>query len=196
MRAVFIIGGVALIHKFYWIIYIFGIFLVISGFKLFSEKEKEVDPEKNFIIKTFRRFIPVTNSFEHGNFFVKQNGKWVATSLFIVLIVIDITDLIFAVDSIPAILAITKDPFIVYTSNIFAILGLRAMYFALAGLMKLFKYLHYGLGAILIFVGVKMLVEEFIHIPIWLTLGFIVLTLLVTIGISMARAEKGSHQKS
>jgi tellurite resistance protein TerC len=181
MRAGFIIGGVALIQKFAWIIYIFGAFLVYSGFRLFFEKEKETDLEKNLIVRWVSRILPVVPSFEGGKFFVKRNGKWIATLMLLVLIVIDVIDLIFAVDSIPAILAITKDPFIVYTSNIFAILGLRALYFALAGLMKLFHYLHYGLGAILIFVGAKMLLEEFIHIPIWLTLTFILSALSVSV---------------
>ncbi len=189
MRAIFIVAGVAIINRFHWIIYIFGIFLIITGFKLFFEKEKEIDLEKNIVLRFIRKFIPVTPGFENGHFWIKRNGVLYATPLLIVLAIIETTDLIFAIDSIPAILAITKDPFIVYTSNIFAILGLRAMYFALAGLMKLFEYLHYGLGVILIFVGFKMLGEEFIHVPIWMTLTFIVSTLIISVAVSMARMK-------
>ena len=181
MRAVFIFAGVALIHKFHWIIYIFGAFLMFSGFKLFFEKDKKVSPEKNIVLRGFKKFFPVTHDYHDGKFFVKETGKWTATPLFVVLLVIETTDLVFAVDSIPAILAITKDPFIVYTSNIFAILGLRALYFALAELMKLFHNLHYGLGVILVFVGIKMLLESVMEIPIVAALGFIVMTLIASV---------------
>lgn len=191
MRAIFIFAGVALLHKFHWLIYMFGAFLVFSGFKLFFEKDKKVDPGRNIVLRGFKRFFPVTHEYHNGHFFIKQAGKWVATPLFVVLLVIETTDLLFAVDSIPAILAITKDPFIVYTSNIFAILGLRALYFALAELMKLFHHLHYGLGVILIFVGVKMLLESVWNIPIAAALGFIVVTLIVSVISSiMCPAEK------
>ena len=181
MRAVFIFAGVALIHKFHWIIYIFGAFLMFSGLKLFFEKDKKVSPEKNIVLRGFKKFFPVTHDYHDGKFFVKETGKWTATPLFVVLLVIETTDLVFAVDSIPAILAITKDPFIVYTSNIFAILGLRALYFALAELMKLFHNLHYGLGVILVFVGIKMLLESVMEIPIVAALGFIVMTLIASV---------------
>ncbi len=193
LRAAFIIGGIALIHMFQWIIYVFGIFLIISGFKLFFEQEQEFAPDRDPVLKFCRRFIPLTNGFENGKFWVKKSGQWFATPLFVVLIVIDTTDLIFALDSIPAILAITTDPFIVYTSNIFAIMGLRALYFALAGLMKLFHYLHYGLGAILIFVGLKMVLERFIHISIILTLGFIALSLSACVLASIFLPAKSSR---
>ena len=175
MRAVFILAGIALLQHFHWIIYIFGAFLVFSGFKLFSEKGKEVDPGKNIVLRITRRFFPALRP------------------LAVVLIVIETTDLIFAIDSIPAVLAITKDPFIAYSSNIFAILGLRAMYFALAGTMKLFHHLHYGLGAVLIFVGAKMLVEHFWDVPIALTLGFIAAAVLVSIITSLLFPAKAAH---
>lgn len=167
MRLLFIVLGIALLNKFQWLIYIFGAFLVITGFKLFFEKDKEINPEENFLLVMVKKMFPSLSTF------------W------LILIVVEVTDLLFAVDSIPAVLAITKDPFIVYSSNIFAILGLRAMYFALAGVMDLFHYLHYGLGFILIFVGFKMVTEHILHIPILLTLTIIALSLLVSIGLSI-----------
>ncbi len=185
MRAAFILAGVALLHHFHWLIYLFGAFLVFSGIKLFLEKDKQIHPEGNVALKLFRRFMPVTDNYVEGQFTVKQQGRRWATPLLIVLIVIETTDLIFALDSIPAILAITKDPFIVYSSNIFAILGLRAMYFALAGLMNVFHHLHYGLGIILAFVGVKMLTEDIFHIPIMAALGVIAGVLTITIVTSI-----------
>jgi tellurite resistance protein TerC len=185
MRAIFIFCGVALLHHFHWVIYVFGAFLVFTGFKLVFEKEKEVDPSKNPVLKLFRRFMPVTAGYEGDRFFVRHAGRLHATPLFIVLLVVETTDVVFAVDSIPAILAITTDSFIVYTSNVFAILGLRALYFALAGLMGMFRYLHYGLGAILAFVGVKMLIADFYKIPIGLALGVIAGILALTILVSL-----------
>jgi len=152
MRAVFILAGVGLIRQFHWIIYIFGALLVYSGIKLFRQENAEIHPEKNPLLRLFRRWIPVTKDYEEAKFFVRRPGLY-ATPLFIVLLVVETTDVLFAVDSIPAILAITLDAFIVYTSNVFAILGLRSMYFALAGMMELFHYLHYGLSLVLIFVG-------------------------------------------
>lgn len=156
-RAIFIVAGVALVTKFHWVIYIFGVILILSGIKMGLEKDKEVEPEKNPVLRLFRRFVPVTKDYEGKRFFVIRDGRRWATPLFVVLLVIETTDVIFAVDSIPAILGITHDPFIVYTSNIFAIMGLRALYFALAGVMNLFHHLHYGLCVILVFIGVKML---------------------------------------
>jgi len=170
MRALFIAGGIALLHYFHWIIYVFGAFLILTGIKLAFEKDKEIHPERNPILKIFRRLMPVTQGYEKEKFFVKKDQKLFATPLFIVLLVIETTDVIFAVDSIPAILAITTDPFIVYTSNVFAILGLRALYFALAGMMQLFHHLHYGLAMILVLVGVKMLIADFYKIPIHIAL--------------------------
>lgn len=185
MRAIFILAGAALLERFHWLMYIFGSFLVFSGIKLFFESEKEINPMDSVVIKTFKKFFKVTSDYHGNRFWVKEAGKWVATPLFIVLIVIETTDLIFAVDSIPAVLAITKDPFIVYSSNIFAVLGLRALYFALAGLMSLFHLLHYGLGVVLVFVGAKMLSESFIHIPIVVSLGVIVVVLATSIVLSL-----------
>lgn len=181
MRAVFILAGVAVLAKYHWVIYIFGVILIISGIKLFTEKDKEVHPEDNPVLKFFKRFFKVTPNYHGKKFWIKESGQWVATPLMVVLIAIETTDLIFAVDSIPAILAITKDPFIAYTSNIFAILGLRALYFALHHLMGRFHLLHYGLGIILIYVGCKMLLESVIHIPIIVSLGIICSVLTISI---------------
>ena len=152
-------------QKFHWIIYVFGAVLVVSGLKMAFEKDKEVHPEKNPVLKLFRRFMPVTAEYHGGRFFVKQDALRLATPLFIVVLMLETTDLVFAVDSVPAVLAITTDPFIVYTSNVFAILGLRSMFFALAGVMKMFVHLHYGLAAVLVFVGAKMLLAGFYKIP-------------------------------
>ena len=165
MRAVFIGVGVTLMQKFHWIIYVFGAVLAVSGLKMAFERDKEVHPEKNPVLKLFRRFMPVTAEYHEGRFFVKQDALWLATPLFIVVLMLETTDLVFAVDSVPAVLAITRDPFIVYTSNVFAILGLRSMFFALAGVMKMFVHLHYGLAAVLVFVGAKMLLAGFYKIP-------------------------------
>ncbi len=173
MRIIFIFAGVALITKFHWIIYVFGIFLIYTGIKIAKDKGTKVDVENNFIVKYFRKFIPVTSGYVNSKFLVKLNNEWHATPLLVVLILIEVTDLIFAVDSIPAILAITSDPFIVYTSNVFAILGLRSLYFALAGSLKYFTYLHYGLALILVFVGIKMLISEFYKLNPFLSLGII-----------------------
>lgn len=185
MRFVFIFVGVALIEQFDWIIYIFGLFLIFTGIKLAMEKDKEVHPERNPVLKLVRKIIPTTKRYYGSNFFVYRMGKLIATPLFIVLVVIETTDLVFALDSIPAILAITRDEFIVYSSNAFAILGLRALYFALSGIMRLFHYLHYGLSLVLVFVGIKMLMADFYHIPTPYALGFIALTLTVSIVVSI-----------
>jgi len=157
LRAIFIATGITLMQKFHWVIYIFGGFLIVTGLRMGLQKHKEIHPEKNPVLRLFRRFMPVTDDIEDGRFFVKRGTHHAATPLFITVLVVETTDLIFAVDSIPAILAITSDPFIVYTSNVFAILGLRALYFAIAGMMQRFQYLRYGLSAILVFVGIKML---------------------------------------
>jgi tellurite resistance protein TerC len=185
MRAVFIFGGIALIERFHWIIYCFGGLLIFTGIKMSCEKEKEIHPEKNFILRLFHRFMPVTHNIESGKFFVKIDKRWFATPLFVVLLVVETTDVVFAVDSIPAILAITRKPFIVYTSNVFAILGLRALYFALAGIMQYFHYLRFGLSAILVFVGLKMLSADFFKIPIGVSLFVIAAILLVSIFASI-----------
>ena len=194
MRAIFIGAGIALIQKFHWIIYVFGGILVISGLKMAFEKDKEVHPEKNPMLRLFRRFMPVTSEYHGGSFFVKQSRLWVATPLFIVLLMLETTDLVFAVDSVPAVLAITTDPFIVYTSNVFAILGLRSMFFALAGIMKLFHYLHYGLAAVLVFVGGKMLLAGFYKIPTLASLLVIIGLLAVAVVASLLHAARRSKE--
>lgn len=173
MRLVFIFTGVALIERFHWIIYVFGGFLIFTGIKLALEKDKEVHPERNPVLILVRRFFPTTKSYHGSKFFIRKMGRLIATPLFIVLVVIETTDLVFALDSIPAILAITRDEFIIYSSNAFAILGLRALYFAVSGIMRLFHYLHYGLSLILVFVGVKMLLSDLYHIPTPYALAFI-----------------------
>lgn len=183
MRAVFIFAGVALINRFHWIVIIFGAFLVFTGLKMLLQKEEaKVDPEKNSLVRLFRKFLPVTDQLHGDSFFVRKDGKNYATPLFIVLLIIESTDLIFAVDSIPAVLAISKDTFIVFTSNIFAILGLRSLYFAVSGIMGLFRYLKVGLAFVLTFVGLKMLAAYFhFEIPVTLSLSIIVLILLLSI---------------
>ncbi|HVW00386.1 MAG TPA: TerC family protein [Planctomycetaceae bacterium] len=185
MRAVFIAAGIALIQQFHWIIYIFGAFLVYTGVKLAFKGDDEVHPDQNIVLRIFRRFFPVTKEYVGKKFWIRENGKLFATPLFVVVIVVETTDLIFAVDSIPAIIGITQDPFLVYTSNIFAVMGLRSLYFALAGLMDKFHLLKYGLAVILSFVGIKMLVpgitELLMHheyeIPNPVALGVVIGTL-------------------
>ena len=173
MRAIFIIAGITLINLFHGIIFIFGAFLIYTGIRMALHKDIEVEPGKNPVLKLANRCLPVSKHFQEGKFFTRENGKLMATPLFLVLLVVESTDLIFAVDSIPAVLAISKDPFIVYSSNVCAILGLRALYFAFAGLVQQFRFLHLGLSAILIFVGVKMLLSDIYHMPILFALGFI-----------------------
>ncbi len=192
MRAVFILVGVTLITKFHWIIYVFGGFLLITGAKMAFSEKKELHPEKNPVIRLLKRFIPLSHDYEDGRFFVKRNGALLATPLALVLIVIETTDVIFAVDSIPAILAITTDPFIVYSSNLFAIMGLRALFFALAGVIKRFHYIHYGLAAILAFVGLKMIVSDFYKVPSAYALGVIVLILAASMIASSVFRPNGS----
>lgn len=185
MRAVFIFAGVALINKFHWIIYVFGALLIFTGIKMIFNKDEQIEPDKNPLVRLFKKFFPVTNQEYGGNFFVKTNGRNFATPLFIVLLMVEFTDLIFAVDSIPAILAITNDTFIIFTSNVFAILGLRALYFALTGITKYFYYLKYGLSAILVFVGIKMIIVDWYKIPIDYSLYVIAGILIVSILISL-----------
>lgn len=173
MRIIFIFAGVALLEKFHFTIYIFGALLIYTGYRMFKHTNLKIDPDKNPVIKFFKRFIPVSATLHDDKFFFKMDGKRFATPLFLVLILIETTDLIFAVDSIPAILAITQDQFIVYTSNVFAILGLRSLYFALAGVVHRFWLLSYGLAVVLIFVGLKMILVDFYKIPIEWSLLFI-----------------------
>ena len=191
MRGIFIFAGVALINRFHWIVIIFGGFLVFTGIKMFFQKQTQVDPEKNPVVRFSRKLLPVTDELHGGRFFTRQNGRFLATPLFIVLLVIESSDLIFAVDSIPAILAISQDTFIVYTSNIFAILGLRSLYFAVAGIMGYFRFLKVGLSFILTFVGLKMLASFFdFEIPILLSLTIIVFILLISILTSIIIKKK------
>jgi tellurite resistance protein TerC len=189
MRAIFIAAGVSLIQTFHWIIYAFGAFLVYSGIKLFFQEEAEIHPEKNPVLHLFRRWVPVTKDYVGNKFFVRRAGLY-ATPLFVVLLVVETTDLLFAVDSIPAILAITRDAFIVYTSNVFAILGLRSMYFALAGMMEMFRYLHYGLSLVLISVGAKMLLSHYFEIPTPVALAAVAGVLAISVIASMANPTK------
>jgi tellurite resistance protein TerC len=190
MRAIFIATGITLIHKFYWLMYILGAFLIITGIRMASQKDKEIHPERNPVLKLLKRFVPVTDHYEDGRFFIRKGTQYWATPLFVVLIVVETTDIIFALDSVPAILAITTDPFIVYTSNVFAILGLRSLYFALAGMMRLFHYLNYGLSVILAFVGMKMLISEIYKIPIGIALGVVAGILIISVLASIAFPRK------
>jgi tellurite resistance protein TerC len=190
MRAIFIVAGITLIQTFHWIVYLFGIFLIFTGIKLAFHKEREIHPERNPVVRLFRRLMPVSDQYEGDQFILKKGRRYLFTPLFLVLLMIETTDVIFAVDSIPAILAITLDPFIVYTSNVFAILGLRALYFALAGMMRLFHHLHYGLSAILVLVGVKMLLADICKIPTVIALGLIAVILLTSIVASVLRPRK------
>jgi tellurite resistance protein TerC len=187
MRGALIFAGVALIQRFHWIIYLFGAFLIVTGLKLAFQKEEAVDPGKNPILRLTRRLVPLTDKFAGSRFFIKSGGKYLATPLFVVLVVVETTDLVFALDSIPAVLAISHDPFIVYTSNVFAILGLRAMFFALAGAMESFHYLRYGLAGVLSFVGCKMVIAEFYKIPIGVALGVVGGILALTVVLSLLK---------
>src|SRR5688572_19885460 len=194
MRVCFILAGVELIHKFHWLIYIFGGFLIFTGIRILTQGDLKLNPEKNPVVKFVRKIFRVTPDFEGDKFFIKRDNILWATPLFVVVVLIEATDLIFAVDSIPAILAVSEDSFIVYTSNVFAILGLRSLYFALAGMEKYFTHLKYGLSAILIFVGVKMCIADYFKVPIEISLAFIILTLAVSVLSSMVmqRSERGT----
>ena len=189
MRGVFILAGVSLIRRFNWIIYAFGALLVYSGLKLLRQGETEIHPEKNPVLRIFRKAFPVTKDYVGGKFFVRSPGLY-ATPLFVVLLVVETSDILFAVDSIPAVLAITLNAFIVYTSNVFAILGLRSMYFALAGMMEVFRYLHYGISVVLIFIGAKMLASHYVEIPTVWALASVVLLLAASILASLVHPQK------
>ncbi|CAN5860894.1 TerC family protein [soil metagenome] len=189
LRAVFIFAGVALIERFDFVLYLFGALLLYSAFKIARHQEAEVDPEHSLVLRAVRKVVPTTDSYDGQKLFTRENGKRVATPLFAVLIMIESTDVVFAVDSIPAILAVSREPFIVFSSNAFAILGLRALYFCLAGMAGRFRYLNVGLGVILAFVGVKMLIAEFYHFPTYISLLVIVVVLTVAIVASL-RADK------
>ncbi|HEY0463867.1 MAG TPA: TerC/Alx family metal homeostasis membrane protein, partial [Polyangiaceae bacterium] len=187
LRALFIVVGAAPLTRCHWLCYVFGAFLVFTGIKLLVQRQAEIDPRTNPLFKLFRKLIPSVDEFHEGHFTIKQNGKRYATPLLLVLLAIETTDLIFAMDSIPAIFAVTRDPFIVFTSNIFAILGLRALYFALAGMMDKFHYLKFGLALVLMFVGDKMLLTAVYTIPIGLSLGVIAVLLLGSVILSLLR---------
>lgn len=195
-RAIFI-GAGSFLMQFHWVIYVFGAFLIVTGIKMMLVPDKEIDPEKNFLIRLFKKFVPVRNEYHGQKFFVRINKVLYATPLFVALLFIELTDIIFAVDSVPAIFAITKEPFIVFTSNIFAILGLRAMYFMLAGAVDKFYLLKYGLSFVLIFVGLKMvwLNDAFGgKFPIGYSLGFIGLTIAISVVVSLAFPRKTENQ--
>jgi tellurite resistance protein TerC len=184
MRIIFIFTGIQLIQHFHWILYLFGALLIFSGIKMFMSSNKEMTPDTNMLIKWMKRIFPISDQFHNDHFFIRTNDRFVMTRLFFVLILIEITDLIFAIDSIPAVLAISDDPFIVYTSNVFAILGLRSLYFAISGLNNYFRYLKLGLALILIFVGVKMCLTDLFKIPIELSLIIILFILGASIILS------------
>jgi tellurite resistance protein TerC len=186
MRLTMIFVGAALINRFHWIIYIFGAFLVYTGIKMFRHDEVEIHPDQNIVIRAVTRFLPITRHYDEEKFFTRVNGKLTGTLLLLVLMVVEVTDLVFAVDSIPAIFAITRDTFIVYTSNVFAILGLRSMYFLLAGVVEKFRYLRLGLAIVLTFIGLKMLVVAVgFTIPIWISLVFVALVLVGSVVASL-----------
>ena len=192
MRAAFILAGAALLERFHWIIYIFGAVLIVTAVKM-ARSGEDVNPERTLAYRLFRRFVPSTDGFRDHHFLVREGGRTLATPLLAVLVVIEATDLVFAVDSIPAIFAVTRDPFIVYTSNVFAILGLRAMFFLLAGVMDKFAYLKLGLALVLAFVGVKMLIVDIVHIPIALSLAAVALIIGGAIGASLLWPPRSHH---
>ncbi|MBA3602547.1 MAG: TerC family protein [Parachlamydiaceae bacterium] len=193
MRAVFIFGGIFLVQEFRWLLYILGLFLVYIGLKMTFQKESEIHPEQNPLLNFVKKWVRVTHEYKNDNFFVKLGGKYYATPLFSALLAVEFSDLVFAIDSIPAIFAITLDPFIVFTSNIFAILGLRALFFALKASLEFFHYLHYALGIILTFIGMKMLIAPWIHLPIIVTLGFIGSSLAIAIILSVLFPKDNKH---
>ena len=191
MRAAFILAGAALIAGFAWTFYVFGGFLVVTGVKMWTTGTDGVHPEANPLVKLFRKMMPVTGDYEGERFFVRRNGAVMATPLFLVLLVVETTDVVFAVDSIPAIFGVTRDPFIVYTSNVFAILGLRAMYFLLAGVVHRLRYLRHGLSVILVFIGVKMFLCDVYHVPVGVSLFVVFTVLAVTVAASLASRGAG-----
>ena len=192
MRAAFILAGSALLASFHWVIYLFGAFLIVTGVKMALYRNAELHPENNPVLRLVRRLVPVTKEYREDRFFVREAGRWAATPLFLVLVLVESTDVVFAVDSIPAIFAVTKDPFIVYTSNVFAILGLRSLYFLLAGVMNKFTYLKLGLSAVLVFVGIKMTLTDVYKIPSPVSLGVIAALLAVSIVASLIKTRNSS----
>jgi tellurite resistance protein TerC len=203
MRGTMIAAGAALIKQFHWIIWVFGVFLIFTGIRMAMSQEEQVEPEKNPVIRLFRRFMPISDRYDGQKFLTRQNGMLMATPLLLVLVMVETTDLIFAVDSIPAVFAVTQDPFIVYTSNVFAILGLRALYFVLAGVVHLFHYLKLGLSVVLSFVGIKMLLPDLSaaligvswKIPTAVSLGVVATIIGVSIVASLIRARIVDHSE-
>ena len=191
LRAAMIVGGTALLSRFGWLIYVFGAFLVVTGVRLALRKEDEAPhPEKSWAFRTLRRVVPSTSSYHGHAFFVREGGRWIATPLFLALAMIEVSDVIFALDSIPAIFGVTLDPFVVFTSNIFAILGLRSLFFAVARMMDRFAYLEYGLSAVLVFIGSKMLASHWVHVPSLVSLGVVVLLLGSAIAFSLWKSRR------
>src|SRR5579875_547285 len=185
MRAIFIAAGITLLDHFHWIVYVFGGVLIYSGIKLLRQHGKRIEPESNPVLRGFRRIFRVTEDYEGGNFFVRRGALRYATPLALVLVLVETTDVLFAVDSIPAVLAVTREPFIVYTSNVFAILGLRSLFFVLAGIIEAFHLLHYGLSIILIFVGLKMLASNYVQLPTVIALAVVAGVLVISIALSL-----------
>jgi tellurite resistance protein TerC len=190
MRGAFILAGAALLEQFQWILYVFGAFLLYTALKMFGHSEMSIDPQQNRVLRLVGRVIPLSPDYDGQRMFTRRNGVLMATPLFAVLVIVETTDLVFAVDSIPAIFAVTRDPFIVYTSNAFAILGLRALYFLLAGVADRFVYLKTGLAVILAFVGTKMLVADFYHVPVWISLTVIATVLAVSLVASLRSGRR------
>jgi tellurite resistance protein TerC len=196
MRLIFVLAGAALLHSFHWMIYVFGAILLLTAVRLATQKEHEINPDRNPVVRLVRRFIPVTNSYHDDNFFARVDGRLMATPLLLVLVVVESTDVVFAVDSIPAIFAVTTDPFIVYTSNAFAILGLRALYFALAGVVDRFVYLRQGLVLVLGFVGIKMLLTDIYKVPTPVSLAVVLGILGVAVILSLLRPPQRRDEET
>ena len=196
MRGALIAVGAPLLEQFHWIIYLFGAFLIFTGIRMVRHQEEEIHPDQNPVVKFFRKLMPVTENFEKDKFFIRRAGKLLATPLFLILLIVESTDLVFAVDSIPAIFAVTREPFIVYTSNVFAILGLRALYFLLANVMDKFQYLKLGLSAVLTFIGIKMVIVDLYHIPVGLSLAIVASILTIAVLASLWKARKSERELS
>lgn len=194
MRGILIAVGAALLEQFHWIIYVFGAFLIYTGIRMARHQDEELRPQDNPVVKFFRRFMPVTEDFVDDKFFVRRAGVLFATPLFLILLIVESTDLVFAVDSIPAIFAVTRDPFLVYTSNVCAILGLRALYFLLAGVMDQFQYLKLGLSAVLTFIGVKMVIVDLYHIPVGVSLGVVASVLIISVLASLWKTKADARK--
>jgi tellurite resistance protein TerC len=194
MRGILIAVGAALLNEFHWLIYVFGAFLIFTGIRMALQQNEELQPEHNPVFKLFRRVMPITESFEGDKFFIRRGGTLMATPLFLTLLIVESTDLVFAVDSIPAIFAVTQDPFLVYTSNVFAILGLRALYFLLANIIEKFQYLKLGLSFVLAFIGTKMLISDIYPIPVWVSLIVVASILTISVLVSLWKARTSTSK--